>query len=87
MGRVCLTFVLGVVVSSLSGSEERLNVLLIAIDDLRPELGCYSNGHIHSPNIDKLASQGLPDEFMQYAHEQMIKVQEAYELIRKERKS
>lgn len=34
------------------------NILFIAIDDLRPELGCYGNEHIKSPNIDKLASQG-----------------------------
>ena len=31
----------------------------IAVDDLRTELGCYGNEQIISPNIDKLASQGL----------------------------
>jgi iduronate 2-sulfatase len=35
------------------------NILFIAIDDLRPELGCYGNEQILSPNIDKLASEGL----------------------------
>ncbi len=35
-----------------------MNVLFIAVDDLRPELGCYGQTHIHSPNIDRLASQG-----------------------------
>ncbi len=34
------------------------NVLLIAIDDLRPELGCYGNKLIKSPNLDKLANEG-----------------------------
>ncbi|MFY0625783.1 MAG: sulfatase [Reichenbachiella sp.] len=34
------------------------NVIFIAIDDLRPELGCYGNEVIKTPNIDKLASSG-----------------------------
>ena len=34
---------------------------------------------------DKLASKGLPDEFMKYAHEQLTKINEAYETIKKVR--
>lgn len=35
------------------------NVLFIAVDDLRPELGCYSKNYIKSPNIDGLAKSGI----------------------------
>ncbi|MFK8114216.1 MAG: sulfatase [Rubripirellula sp.] len=33
-------------------------MLLICIDDLRPELACFGKDYIHSPNIDGLASRG-----------------------------
>ncbi|MFP4621161.1 MAG: sulfatase [Bacteroidales bacterium] len=39
--------------------SEKYNILFIAVDDLRPELGCYGQEHIHSPNIDELASEGV----------------------------
>jgi len=35
------------------------NVLFLAVDDLRPELGCYGRPLVKSPNIDRLATQGL----------------------------
>lgn len=38
---------------------EKPNVLFIAVDDLRPELNCYGQSQIHSPNIDALAAEGL----------------------------
>jgi arylsulfatase A-like enzyme len=37
----------------------RLNVLFIAVDDLRPDLGCYGNELVRTPNIDRLAAAGL----------------------------
>lgn len=40
-------------------AAEKPNVLFIAIDDLRPELGCYGSPIVKSPNLDKLASSGL----------------------------
>lgn len=39
-------------------SNQKMNVLFIAVDDLRPELGCFDKKYMHTPNIDKLASEG-----------------------------
>lgn len=35
------------------------NILFIAVDDLRPELNCFGESHIKSPNIDKVAEGGI----------------------------
>ncbi len=42
-----------------SHAADKPNVLFIAIDDLRPELGCYGSGIAVSPNLDALAKDGL----------------------------
>ena len=39
-------------------ASARPNVLFVAIDDLRPVLGCYGNKTAVTPNIDRLADRG-----------------------------
>ena len=45
---------------ALTGVTHAKNVLLICVDDLRPELNSFGASYIQSPNIDRLASQGRP---------------------------
>jgi iduronate 2-sulfatase len=45
--------------SKLSADESQPNILFIAVDDLRPQLGCYGDQQIISPNIDALAASGV----------------------------
>lgn len=53
-----LTILVFSLTASLHGAKKP-NILFIAIDDLRPELGCYDSPIAITPNIDKLAKQGL----------------------------
>ena len=41
-----------------AGAGRAMNVLMIPVDDLRPQLGCYGCEGIQSPNIDRLAATG-----------------------------
>lgn len=67
MARRCLLLVLSALVAVLglraadaaTKDSDRFNVLFIAVDDLRPELGCYGNQRVKSPNIDRLAKRGV----------------------------
>ncbi len=61
----CVALVAGICVAAVQAEEDaprRLNVLFIAVDDLKPELGCYGASHIHSPHIDALAAEGISFE-------------------------
>ncbi|MCU0443736.1 MAG: sulfatase [Microscillaceae bacterium] len=53
---------LGLVLGAMNlawGQNSKPNVLLIIVDDLRPELGCYGKSQMHTPNIDQLAKEGI----------------------------
>jgi len=45
--------------SDLVAAEKKLNVVFIAVDDMRPELGCYGAKHVKTPHIDRLAASGV----------------------------
>jgi choline-sulfatase len=40
-------------------SPAKPNVLFIAVDDLRPDIGCYGNTIAKTPNLDRLAARGI----------------------------
>ncbi|MGF1637854.1 MAG: sulfatase [Cyclobacteriaceae bacterium] len=56
----CSVFIFLVLIScSVSPKEQskpKPNILFIAVDDLRPELGFYGSTQVQSPNLDKLAA-------------------------------
>ena len=56
LAALCLLAAIGC--SSESGRSRTYNVLFLAIDDLRPELGAYGAEHMVTPNLDRLAATG-----------------------------
>ena len=57
------------VIAGRAEAADSPNVLVIAIDDLRTELGCYGLDYVDSPNLDRLASEGtlFTNHFVQVA--------------------
>lgn len=53
-----LLFVLGLS-ATVHAADERMNVLFIAVDDLRPNLGCYGEPGLITPHIDRLVARGM----------------------------
>jgi arylsulfatase A-like enzyme len=58
LGFLCLVEV-AIAGESAPKQPARPNVLLMIVDDLRPDFGCYGNTEVKSPNMDRLASEGL----------------------------
>ena len=49
-----------VLISACSKSPDRPNILLFTLDTLRADaVGCYGNAQIKTPNLDKLAQEGV----------------------------
>jgi len=46
-------------VTAEAAEARKPNVLFIAVDDLRPQLACYGQTRMHSPNVDRLAAGGF----------------------------
>ncbi|MDB6174945.1 MAG: sulfatase [Chthoniobacteraceae bacterium] len=59
MYRLLLLASLSLVCSAALAADHKPNVLFIAVDDLKPLLGCYGDRTIKSPNFDRLAARGV----------------------------
>ena len=58
-GFLCVVVISGPGVWISAADAVRPNVLFIAVDDLNPILGCYGRSIVQSPNMDRLAADGL----------------------------
>ncbi len=59
MRKIVFFIVLFLCCSNVQSQENQPNVLVFYVDDLRAELGCYGSETAITPNIDKLASDGV----------------------------
>lgn len=59
--------------------EQPMNILMILVDDLKPTLGCYGDEVAHSPNIDRLAAEGV--RFQNAYCNQAVSVASRYNLL------
>jgi iduronate 2-sulfatase len=50
---------IGLTMTQLSAQEKRMNVLFIAVDDLKPLTGAYGDKHAKTPGMDRLAREGV----------------------------
>ncbi|VGO16432.1 Arylsulfatase [Pontiella desulfatans] len=58
MKKIVYMFAVLAVSVGVIAAESKPNVLFIAVDDLKPWLGCYDHPVVKTPNIDRLAASG-----------------------------
>jgi len=71
--------------SPVSAVENAYKVLEVSPDASDAEIKSVYRRKCVEFHPDKLASKGLPDEFMTYAHDQLTQINEAYDMIKKAR--
>ena len=59
--------------------DNRPNILLVMVDDLKPVLGAYGDPYVQSPNIDALAARGM--RFQNAYANQAVCVASRYNII------
>src|SRR5437762_1954305 len=42
-----------------AGAPDRPNILWLVAEDFGPHLGCYGTGQVWTPNLDRLAAEGV----------------------------
>ena len=73
MMRLCILSLTALLLAPMAdlqaGETANPNVLLVVVDDLNVDLGCYGNPMVKSPAVDRLASRGVRFDraYCQYA--------------------
>ena len=64
------TFSSVIYLSCSSPAKSKLNILMIIVDDMRPDISAWGKENIKTPNIDHLVNQGLSFKraYAQYAN-------------------
>ncbi len=56
---LALSLMMASLFPAMASEGQRPNVLFIVSDDLRPQLGCYGDPVVKTPNLDALAARGM----------------------------
>ncbi len=57
--RLCVIFLLTLIVTTTASAADRPNILWISCEDISPHLHCYGYEHAITPTLDKLAERGV----------------------------
>lgn len=61
--QIIFFLLVGIIINSCNSADtvqdKRLNIIWIVADDLGTDLGCYGDSLVHTPNLDKLAEDGI----------------------------